>query len=75
MGDKTQLATMALGARLDSTAAVTAGTTLGMLVADGLAVRRRLADRDRVDAQVRRIAAGFFFAFGAVAIAGTAGML
>jgi putative Ca2+/H+ antiporter (TMEM165/GDT1 family) len=76
MGDKTQLATMALGARFDSTAAVTAGTTLGMLVADGLAVFAG----DRLTAivsmrTVRWIAAGFFFAFGAVAIAGTAGML
>lgn len=76
MGDKTQLATMALGARFDSTAAVTAGTTLGMLVADGLAVFAG----DQLTAivsmrTVRWIAAGFFFAFGAVAIAGTAGML
>jgi putative Ca2+/H+ antiporter (TMEM165/GDT1 family) len=38
MGDKTQLATLALGARFASTAQVTAGTTLGMLVADGVAV-------------------------------------
>ncbi len=38
MGDKTQLATMALDARFHSTVAVTAGTTLGMLVADSLAV-------------------------------------
>ncbi len=38
MGDKTQLATVALGARYDSTVAVTAGTTAGMMLADGLAV-------------------------------------
>jgi len=38
MGDKTQLATIALGARFTSTVLVTAGTTLGMLAADGLAV-------------------------------------
>ncbi len=38
MGDKTQLATLALGAKFQSPIAVTAGTTLGMLAADGLAV-------------------------------------
>lgn len=38
MGDKTQLATVALGARFQSPVLVTLGTTLGMLVADGLAV-------------------------------------
>lgn len=38
MGDKTQLATIALGAKFASIAAVTFGTTLGMLAADGLAV-------------------------------------
>jgi Ca2+/H+ antiporter, TMEM165/GDT1 family len=72
MGDKTQLATVALGAHFDSTAAVTAGTTLGMLVADGLAVFAG----DRLTAivpmrTVRWIAAALFFAFGAAAIAAT----
>lgn len=38
MGDKTQLATVALGARFQAPVLVTIGTTLGMLVADGLAV-------------------------------------
>lgn len=38
MGDKTQLATIALGARFQNVLSVTAGTTLGMLAADGLAV-------------------------------------
>ncbi len=38
MGDKTQLATLALGAKFQMPLAVTAGTTLGMLAADGLAV-------------------------------------
>jgi putative Ca2+/H+ antiporter (TMEM165/GDT1 family) len=76
MGDKTQLATLALGARFDSTAMVTAGTTLGMLVADGLAV---LAG-DRLTAimpmrLIRWIAAALFFAFGTAAIAATTGIL
>ncbi len=38
MGDKTQLATAALGANFKNVFTVTIGTTLGMLAADGLAV-------------------------------------
>lgn len=38
MGDKTQLATVALGAKYVAPWSVTIGTTLGMLGADGLAV-------------------------------------
>jgi putative Ca2+/H+ antiporter (TMEM165/GDT1 family) len=38
MGDKTQLATMALAARFDSVAQVTIGTTFGMMIADVPAV-------------------------------------
>ena len=38
MGDKTQLSTIALAARFGDLMLVTIGTTLGMLIADGLAV-------------------------------------
>ena len=38
MGDKTQLATLALGAQYQAPLLVTLGTTVGMLVSDGLAV-------------------------------------
>ncbi|MET0372286.1 MAG: TMEM165/GDT1 family protein [Sphingobium sp.] len=38
MGDKTQVATVALGARFDNVFAVTAGTTLGMMIANVPAV-------------------------------------
>ena len=38
MGDKTQLATLALGAKFTNALLVTIGTTMGMLVADGLVV-------------------------------------
>lgn len=38
MGDKTQVATIALGARFDNVFAVTAGTTLGMMIANVPAV-------------------------------------
>ena len=64
MGDKTQLATLALGARFQATLLVTVGTTLGMLLADGLAVF--LGDRlaSRVQARwVRWVGAALFLAF------------
>ncbi|HEX9049355.1 MAG TPA: TMEM165/GDT1 family protein [Anaeromyxobacter sp.] len=66
MADKTQLATVALAARFRSVALVTAGTTLGMLVSDGLAVflGDRLAARVPMKA-LRAVAAALFFAFGA----------
>lgn len=38
MGDKTQVATIALGARFENVALVTAGTTLGMMIANVPAV-------------------------------------
>jgi putative Ca2+/H+ antiporter (TMEM165/GDT1 family) len=38
IGDKTQLATVALAARYQNLLLVTFGTTMGMLFADGLAV-------------------------------------
>src|SRR3546814_18407051 len=38
MGDKTQVATVMLGARFDNILAVTAGTTLGMMIANVPAV-------------------------------------
>ena len=65
MGDKTQLATVALGARFGSFWLVTMGTTLGMLVADGLAVflGERFADRVPM-VWVRRGAACLFGVFG-----------
>jgi len=64
MGDKTQLATLALGARYHATVLVTLGTTLGMLVADGLAVF--LGDRlaSRVQSRwVRWVGSALFLAF------------
>lgn len=38
MGDKTQLATIAMAARFQDVVTVTAGTTLGMMISNGLAV-------------------------------------
>jgi putative Ca2+/H+ antiporter (TMEM165/GDT1 family) len=76
MGDKTQLATVALGARFHSAAAVTAGTTLGMLAADGLAVfaGSTLAERIALK-RIRWIAAALFFALGAAAGASAFGLV
>ena len=70
MGDKTQLATLALGARFASTVQVTAGTTLGMLVADGGAVFAGARFADRVPMRLfRRVAAALFFMFGLASVA------
>ena len=69
MGDKTQLATVALAARFNSVVAVTAGTTLGMLFADGLAVFAGHKLADKVQSKwVRLLAAGLFIAFGIAAL-------
>lgn len=71
MGDKTQLATLALGARFASTAAVTAGTTLGMLAADGPAVFLGGAMAGKLPMKPIRIAAAaLFFMFGVVCLLG-----
>jgi putative Ca2+/H+ antiporter (TMEM165/GDT1 family) len=69
MGDKTQLATVALAARFGNVVLVTMGTTLGMMAADGLAVF--LGDRlsSRVQGRwLRIVAASLFFVFGAASL-------
>ncbi len=67
MGDKTQLATVALAARYQSVVLVTMGTTLGMLASDGLAVfvGEKLARRLSM-LWIRRGAAALFLVFGLV---------
>jgi putative Ca2+/H+ antiporter (TMEM165/GDT1 family) len=66
MGDKTQLATVALAAQFHSIVLVTMGSTLGMLASDGLAVflGDRLADRLPLT-WIRRVTAALFLAFAA----------
>jgi putative Ca2+/H+ antiporter (TMEM165/GDT1 family) len=61
MGDKTQVATVALGAQYHSVFAVAAGTTIGMMIANGPAVF--LGDRlvERVSLRATRIAAALLF--------------
>ena len=71
MGDKTQLATIALAARFHDLVAVVAGTTLGMLIADVPAVF--VADRfaARMPHQwIRAIAAALFAALGVATLLG-----
>ena len=69
MGDKTQLATLALGARFASTVQVTIGTTLGMLAADSIAVFAGSRFAERVPIRLLRCtAAALFFVFGLVTI-------
>jgi putative Ca2+/H+ antiporter (TMEM165/GDT1 family) len=62
MGDKTQIATAILAARFDSLAAVVAGTTLGMLIADVPAVFAGKLAADRIPFKAVRIAAALVFA-------------
>lgn len=65
MGDKTQVATVALGAQYQSVLAVAAGTTLGMMIANVPAVYLGEELVKRVPLHVMRwIAAGLFLALG-----------
>ena len=59
MGDKTQIATVALGAQYHNVALVTAGTTLGMMIANVPAVFLGNALLKRVDLAKVRIAAAY----------------
>lgn len=69
MGDKTQLATIALGARYEALAAVVLGTTLGMMSANVPAVLVGDKLAGRIDMKlVRRIAAATFALTGLAAL-------
>ena len=70
MGDKTQLATVALGARYEEAiVAVVFGTTLGMMVANvpAVLIGQKLADRLPLDI-IRKIAAALFVLTGIATI-------
>ena len=76
MGDKTQLATIALGARFHSVVPVMAGTTVGMLIANIPAVLLGHEVIKRVPLKtVRLIAALMFLAIGLWLLAQTAGLI
>ena len=61
MGDKTQIATIALGAQYKSVAIVAAGTTLGMMLANAPAVFLGEELVKRVSLNATRIAAALLF--------------
>ena len=71
MGDKTQLATVALGAKYAATSMVVVGTTMGMLIADGLAVvlGEKLGERLPL-AKLRYLAAALFAILGVLTLMG-----
>ena len=76
MGDKTQVATIALGARFHDALAVTAGTTIGMMLANVPAVFLGHEVIARVPLKtVRMIAAALFVGIGAWLLAQTAGLV
>jgi putative Ca2+/H+ antiporter (TMEM165/GDT1 family) len=69
MGDKTQLATVALAARYGSLVAVVTGTTLGMMIANVPAVWMGEALAHRVSMRwMRWVAAALFFVLGALTL-------
>lgn len=74
MGDKTQLATVVLGARFEALAPVVLGTTLGMLAANipAVLVGEALAQKLPMKG-IRYAAAGLFIATGLVTIFGIPG--
>jgi putative Ca2+/H+ antiporter (TMEM165/GDT1 family) len=65
MGDKTQLATVALGARFGTPVPVTLGSTLGMMLANvpAVLVGKKIADRLPI-AKMRFVAAALFLLTG-----------
>jgi len=69
MGDKTQLATIALAARYEALVPVVLGTTVGMMIANVPAVwiGETLAERVRMDV-MRWVACGLFFLLGLLAL-------
>jgi putative Ca2+/H+ antiporter (TMEM165/GDT1 family) len=76
MGDKTQIATVALGARFHEVLPVMTGTTLGMMIADVPAVFLSAELIKRVPLHiVRMVAALLFLAIGLWLLAQTAGLI
>jgi Ca2+/H+ antiporter, TMEM165/GDT1 family len=76
MGDKTQIATIALGARFHDIVPITLGTTLGMMIANVPAVYLGHELLARVSLKlVRSIAASLFFVIGIWLLIQTAGLI
>ena len=69
MGDKTQIATLALAARYHALAAVVAGTTLGMLICDVPAVLLGRVVAERIPVRLmHRIGAAVFLVLAVLAL-------
>lgn len=76
MGDKTQIATIALAAHYHSVLTVAAGTTLGMMLANGPAVFLGEAIERRISMKLTRtLAAALFLVLGLWQLAEIAGWL
>ncbi len=76
MGDKTQIATVALAARFHSIALVATGTTAGMLLADVPAVLLAETATEIIPLKTMRlVAAAIFLGLGGWGLAATAGWL
>ena len=76
MGDKTQLATIALAAKYPDLLQVVAGTTLGMMIADVPAVILGKVASPRFPFRlVRCISAGIFAALGLAVLLGFGAMV
>jgi putative Ca2+/H+ antiporter (TMEM165/GDT1 family) len=71
MGDKTQIATLALAARYHALVTVVAGTTLGMLIADVPAVLLGKVVAERIPVKLmHRVGAAVFVALALLALLG-----
>ena len=70
MGDKTQIATVALAARYDALVAVVAGTTLGMMIANVPAVMLGNFTAEKLPVRAIHIAAAILFALLGIAVLG-----
>lgn len=73
IGDKTQIATVALAARFDDLALVTLGTTLGIMAADVPAVLLGKAAANRIPLRLVHIVAATLFAIMAILTLSEAG--
>ncbi len=69
MGDKTQLATVALAAKYDNPLATLLGTTTGMMIADGLGIYVGVvAGRKIPERTVKWVSAWIFIIFGLISL-------
>lgn len=69
LGDKTQLATVSLATQYEAAAQVWIGSTMGMVIADSVAIGAGvLLDRRLPEGALKWVTSALFFAFGAATI-------